>query len=280
MSTTLIEDIQEGFKNKTSKELLHIYISNNKNKWSDEAFEAIKNILLERNIPIPEQDKFIQKPDEKSNGNKNALPTKRLVNYIIDNVVLSILIFLMVLSLNEIDFPFLYPTLIYFLYYFIFESTSGKTIGKIITKTKVIKWDGSKPEFFYIGLRTLCRFIPLEPFFMKKDYTWLHDSLSSTMVVSDKVAYKTTVCLNCGSELELNQKEMFKNEYICPECKCKIKSSKVFIPLAKCKQCKSIIEPETDEIINNNYTCPKCNYNNSKFRIFYGEQKISSVTPV
>ena len=42
MSTSYIEDIQKTFKDKTSKELLHIYTSNNRNEWSDDTIAAIK----------------------------------------------------------------------------------------------------------------------------------------------------------------------------------------------------------------------------------------------
>ena len=44
MGSSYIEDIQEGFKEKTNEELLSIYKRNNKEEWSDDAFPAIINI--------------------------------------------------------------------------------------------------------------------------------------------------------------------------------------------------------------------------------------------
>ena len=74
-----------------------------------------------------------------------------------------------------------------FAYYIFFESLLGKTIGKSITGTKVVRTDGTKPHFWQICGRTLARFIPFEAFsfvaygrFPTKGW---HDRLSGTLVV-------------------------------------------------------------------------------------------------
>jgi hypothetical protein len=45
--------------------------------------------------------------------------------------------------------------------------------------------DGSKPGLRTILLRTLCRFIPFEPFSFFGERGW-HDGLSDTLVVSTR----------------------------------------------------------------------------------------------
>ena len=75
-------------------------------------------------------------------------------------------------------------TIAYCSYYILCESLWGKTIAKIITKTKVVSYQGEKPSFFLIVWRTLCRLIPFDPIsFAEK--IGCHDSLSATIVVND-----------------------------------------------------------------------------------------------
>jgi uncharacterized RDD family membrane protein YckC len=60
-----------------------------------------------------------------------------------------------------------------------------KTIGKFITKTKVVKLNGEKPESSDIISRTFCRLIPFDRvsfLFMKNG---IHDFLSKTKVIKD-----------------------------------------------------------------------------------------------
>ena len=74
---------------------------------------------------------------------------------------------------------------ILFIYYLFFEGVFGKTIGKMITKTKVISINGDAPDFSDIIGRTLCRFIPFEAFsYLGESGIGWHDSISKTLVVS------------------------------------------------------------------------------------------------
>ncbi len=75
--------------------------------------------------------------------------------------------------------------LILMLYYIAMESMLGFTVGKLLTGTRVVNEEGEKPNLVQIFLRTLCRFIPFEPFsilFSAETRGW-HDSLSGTHVV-------------------------------------------------------------------------------------------------
>lgn len=82
---------------------------------------------------------------------------------------------------NLLNYLFSYS--LYFLYFFILESTTGQTIGKMLTKTKVIAEDGSKPTSKAIAYRSLSRLIPFEPFsFLGSTPTGWHDRISKTYV--------------------------------------------------------------------------------------------------
>ena len=72
-------------------------------------------------------------------------------------------------------------------YYFLLEGVSGRTLGKLITGTKVVTEDGQKPSFTNIAVRTLCRCIPFEPFsFFGSGTGGWHDSLSKPRVIKVK----------------------------------------------------------------------------------------------
>lgn len=125
---------------------------------------------------------------------------KRFANFILDWIFIYIFIVVLIFSLGlimEIVAPgtiytisnnkvFIY-TLVYFsylLYYVTLEATTGRTIGKFITGTKVITMEKDQPGFSIILLRTICRFIPFEPFsFLSDSKTGWHDRLSKTRVV-------------------------------------------------------------------------------------------------
>ncbi len=74
----------------------------------------------------------------------------------------------------------------YIVYYVVMESLFGKTLGKYVTKTKVLMKDGSDPDFMHIVGRTFARFIPFEVFSFFGAYPigW-HDRLSGTVVVEE-----------------------------------------------------------------------------------------------
>ncbi len=69
------------------------------------------------------------------------------------------------------------------LYYALSEGLFQATLGKIITKSTIINTDGEKIGFGRALGRTLCRFIPFEPFsFLFSERGW-HDSITDTYVV-------------------------------------------------------------------------------------------------
>lgn len=136
----------------------------------------------------------------KMNSIKIASNTKRFINWIVDSISISILWFILlpfiVVLLKKIG---LFDNLqegetisleftvlpIIFLYYVVFEGIFKTTIGKLITRTKIIRLDNEKVNFIDILLRTLCRFIPLEQlsFLSEKSVGW-HDRISETRIIT------------------------------------------------------------------------------------------------
>jgi uncharacterized RDD family membrane protein YckC len=134
-----------------------------------------------------------------------ASKTTRFLNYIIDQVAISVIIqgvqfgiaYLMLGAkykdhiLYNLDFGFeslkmgLWVSIpVAFLYYFIFESaTHGRTLGKIITDSIAITQDGTPFTAKHALTRTLCRFIPFEMVSALFSYLPWHDSISKTAVV-------------------------------------------------------------------------------------------------
>lgn len=71
--------------------------------------------------------------------------------------------------------------LLYYLYYFILELTIGQTIGKMITKTKVVNTDNrEKPNSTRIFTRTISRLIPIDFLSYLFSSNGIHDILSKT----------------------------------------------------------------------------------------------------
>ena len=127
---------------------------------------------------------------------------KRFLNYLLDLV--SILFFIFIFSLilgiilaivapsvvsdlgeSNLLFEYVVGFIVMMIYYTSFEAITGRTIAKYITKTKVVTETGEKPDFKRILVRSLCRFIPIEPFsILFNDGLGWHDSISKTRVVN------------------------------------------------------------------------------------------------
>lgn len=73
---------------------------------------------------------------------------------------------------------------VHFLYHSSLETVFGKTVGKMITKTRVVDEGGDKINFSEAAVRSLCRFIPFEAFTFLGSGLGLHDRLSKTRVIN------------------------------------------------------------------------------------------------
>lgn len=119
----------------------------------------------------------------------------RYEHNLIDTIGFSFVILLHVLIWNEwsgimpeggFNWLVIYFFFLYVMFYALFEHFFGKTPGKFLTKTKVVKKDGSKPTFCNILGRNAARLIPLDSLsYLFSNRGW-HDQISDTYVVMDK----------------------------------------------------------------------------------------------
>ena len=117
----------------------------------------------------------------------------RFLNFIIDAIVARIVVtglaFGAVAVIGRGDSAVVAATVVavagFLAYYIVLEAGFGWTVGKLITGTRVIRFDGDKPRVPQVIGRTFARFVPFEPFsvlFGSTSLGW-HDSWSGTRVV-------------------------------------------------------------------------------------------------
>lgn len=128
--------------------------------------------------------------------NKEASQGKRFANYFLDSVFILIFAFaigillaivfpsmLMILEEDNAIIDYVFGFILGMTYYTFFEMTTGRTIGKLITGTKVVDEEGNNAKPETILIRSLCRYIPFNPFSFLGDGKGWHDTLSKTRVV-------------------------------------------------------------------------------------------------
>lgn len=151
----------------------------------------------------PDRDKnyeayFLDELDEMESRNyEDAGKGKRFLNYIIDFIGMMILGFILGVVLGLVGLGdviesinnYIVGFILILIYYPLLEGTTGRSLGKLITGTKVTMEDGSEPDFGTIMKRTFCRLIPFEGFTFLGDNPGLHDRISNTRVVLVKKNY-------------------------------------------------------------------------------------------
>ena len=124
----------------------------------------------------------------------NYLPRKvRFLNWLIDTslslilFVIAIRLFIPANSITATQGRMLKYAFIgfNFIYYLVFEALLNKTPAKYITRTIVNGEDNISTSFFQVLIRSLSRYIPLEPLFIffREDKKSLHDVLSKTQLI-------------------------------------------------------------------------------------------------
>lgn len=113
--------------------------------------------------------------------------TLRLTNFLLDSsiffilLVIFMLLFKNVLAIENIKWI---SIVLYFLYYLLSEYFFHQTIGKMITKSRVVSsTKDHKLSFIHLVVRTLMRFIPIDIISYLFTFRGLHDLISSTSVV-------------------------------------------------------------------------------------------------
>ncbi len=124
----------------------------------------------------------------------NISRRKRFLNWVIDTTIcliafigivrlLYVSSFLSQTEIRQLKYLFLFFN---FLYYLLFECLLQIPLSKFITKSTVVDQSGNKPTIKQLALRTVIRFIPLEPLFIlfSEDKSTLHDLLSKTKTIN------------------------------------------------------------------------------------------------
>jgi uncharacterized RDD family membrane protein YckC len=166
--------------------------------WGGKGANFYTKIPIKK-IKMESQNNFLNELD--SQAFEYASAGQRFLNYFIDVIafyllsaligVIFALIFYGIQSTGlspasvQLLFFFLYLTIIIG-YYTLFEGSKGKTLGKLITKTRVVTTDGGAITYKQAFMRSLCRLVPFEPFSAFMGLTMWHDQWTSTMVVKDK----------------------------------------------------------------------------------------------
>jgi uncharacterized RDD family membrane protein YckC len=130
-----------------------------------------------------------------------ATGTRRFINYLIDVIayyLLAILAFMALFIFLNLFYPeaaqiderntplwaYVFALLVFTSYYVFCESVFGRTLGKLITGTRVVNKFGKTPDTKTILLRTLSRMVPFEAFsFLGSDPRGWHDRWTDTYVV-------------------------------------------------------------------------------------------------
>lgn len=127
---------------------------------------------------------------------KKASKTKRFITMVIDYVLLPLPIAILIafniadyLAAIGAEFEVLYgiAQLVWVMHIFLGELLFGRTLGKLVTGTKVVSTNSENLRYIQVFVRTLVRAFPIEMIsFLGKNPTGWHDSLSKTMVVNAK----------------------------------------------------------------------------------------------
>lgn len=151
--------------------------------------------------PIAEADISQLDVEVHADSLETASTGNRFVHMLVDTVMYYIILFLLALmlgvfigvfapeSLGELEngtpwFVYLLGFIAYVLYFVFCESVFGRTVGKLITGTKVVDQNGNLPSTGTIFIRTLARLVPFEAFsFLGDGERGWHDRWTNTYVV-------------------------------------------------------------------------------------------------
>jgi ABC-type lipoprotein export system ATPase subunit len=147
---------------------------------------------------------------------------KRAIGFFLDLIPINGIYYLLLVilegerNLQSVDFFSLESLFLnlgaIFIYYFLVEWLSGRSLGKLITRTKIFHLHtGSRPNMKEILFRTLGRFIPFDffSFFSTNPVGW-HDATGNTVVLESHVPYLQRT----KKGLSNNKLSSFRNKHI------------------------------------------------------------------
>ncbi len=193
-------EFQKVMSQRTDEELIKI-LTVERGKYNPLAIEAAESEVKKRNIDTSDFEQIREKAtiekEQKEKVDSNVVGSGiRFVNFLIDFIVWLVLAFIISFiieffiqptdqgMISLIGYILIFGTFI--AYYAIMEIKFQKTIGKFVTKTKVVKMNGEKPTDGDIIVRTFCRLVPFDRLSFLFVKNGIHDFLSKTTVVKDK----------------------------------------------------------------------------------------------
>lgn len=190
-------DFTSVMTTRTDEELIKI-VTVQRSDYQPEAVAAAEKEIKLRNISLTDIESAkeqirISDLQAKETETGTVSSIIRLIHFVVDTatILFSATIAgyaISILSLGFLDgySDVIAPLLIlalYFLYYIYLEYNYQTTLGKHLTKTKVVKANGQKPGLNDIIVRTLCRLIPFDRFSYIFTSNGFHDYLSKTTVI-------------------------------------------------------------------------------------------------
>jgi len=153
--------------------------------------EEIAGETLQEKVEIIAEPTTFRNPELLKVGRR-----MRLLHFLIDILFLFfiaycsgyILVFIFGPSkaLKIVGHTYLYGGSLAFIVYFSQELIFGKTLGKLLTGTRVVDSLGNKPDIVKLIIRNASRLIPLEAFsFLGSNKRGWHDTISDTFVIKD-----------------------------------------------------------------------------------------------
>lgn len=127
-------------------------------------------------------------------GNRQAVPAsmvQRFATHLVDQFVTAMVFVVLLIAGGSDgqtpDFNFYIAVVAIPIYYTLLEGSNGKTMGKLVSGTRVVHEDGSPIGYSTAFFRTLCRMIPFEVFsiFFHNGRCW-HDLITRTFVINDR----------------------------------------------------------------------------------------------
>jgi uncharacterized RDD family membrane protein YckC len=193
-------DFKDVMSKRTDEDLIKI-VTVDRDGYQPLAVEAAEQEIKNRNIDTTKieqvkADLTTKIEEQKEFDSKKVSSLKRFIHFIVDTIAFVILtmIFAFVLGLfiNPTDqslmtlMGYLMLAAGFFGYYVFMETRFQKTIGKFITKTKVVNKNGTRPEVGDIVRRTFCRLIPFDRVSFLFTPNGFHDRLSDTTIIKDE----------------------------------------------------------------------------------------------
>lgn len=151
------------------------------------------------------RQRYVAEFGEQLQGVHPVSASTRFANYVIDQIVMVVLSSAIFIGMDFANIgseiiestsrlgDYIFGAILSLIYYTSIEAATGRSIGKLITKTVVVKTDGRKPEFQDIIARSFSRIVPFDALsFLGSGVGW-HDKWSNTRVVKkDSLAENDT----------------------------------------------------------------------------------------